>query len=604
MGGKGSKEPKAELHSALRARRFHAAGSRFVSRQPCKVRWPADKLCVAPRPQAKSRAGGRRSGAFSPVWLSSAPRGPLIISIIGICEMSTNKPSRMSRRGALRWAAAGAGVVATTRPFIASGTEDVEAVLEVNPEPKFELSPHLYMQFMEPLGTTDSSVEAAWDHLRDEWREDVVEVTRDLAPPMLRWGGIFTDYYRWKEGVGPRDQRVPMHNLLWGGLESNQVGTAEFADFSRKIGAEPLMCVNFESDGRERYQRARGQVRSGDAREAREWVAYCNQPNHAGRIAHGTKDPLTINYWQLGNETSYDRNGFNLETAARKTVEFAKTMREADPAIRLIGWGDSGWAGRMMEMAGEHLQFLAFHHMFNPDSRPEPVLSGELYRRDPAATWERLMKAWELNDAKIRQVRESLGQHRIPLAMTECHFAIPGRNRCDVLSTWAAGVSYARILNNHQRHGDVLKIATAADFCGTRWQVNAVMIPVPRGQGRAYLMPVARVMRLYRHHLGSHAATVTRAPAELDAVASRRGDKVFLHVVNTNRTRAVKTRLTIGESQTMGGRVFEIADDPMVEVSQLNSGQAMQVREKPLPPSGPWEFPAASVSAIELTLAG
>ena len=50
--------------------------------------------------------------------------------------------------------------------------------------------------------------------------------------------------------------------------------------------------------------------------------------------------------------------------------------------------------------------------------------------------------------------------------------------------TWAAGVSYARILNNHQRHGDLLKIATAADFCGTRWQNNAVMIPVPQGQPR------------------------------------------------------------------------------------------------------------------------
>ena len=37
------------------------------------------------------------------------------------------------------------------------------------------------MQFMEPLGATDGSVEAAWDHLRDEWREDVVAVTRELG---------------------------------------------------------------------------------------------------------------------------------------------------------------------------------------------------------------------------------------------------------------------------------------------------------------------------------------------------------------------------------------------------------------------------------------
>ena len=43
-------------------------------------------------------------------------------------------------------------------------------------------------------------------------------------------------------------------------------------------------------------------------------------------------------------------------------------MRAADPAIQLIAWGDSGWAGRMADVAGEQVQYLAFHHMFDPDS--------------------------------------------------------------------------------------------------------------------------------------------------------------------------------------------------------------------------------------------
>ena len=59
-------------------------------------------------------------------------------------------------------------------------------VLSVDPEPRFALSPFLYMQFMEPLGATDGSVEAAWDYLRDEWRRDLVEVTQELAPAMIR----------------------------------------------------------------------------------------------------------------------------------------------------------------------------------------------------------------------------------------------------------------------------------------------------------------------------------------------------------------------------------------------------------------------------------
>jgi hypothetical protein len=277
-------------------------------------------------------------------------------------------------------------------------------------------------------------------------------------------------------------------------------------------------------------------------------------------------------------------------------------MRRADPSIQLIGWGDSGWARRMIDVAGEHLKFLAFHHMFNPDAEKQPVLRGELYRRDPEATWHQLMKAWEINDNKIRTIRESLGGHTMPLAMTECHFTVPGRDRGDVNSTWATGVAYARILNNHQRHGDLLQIATAADFCGTRWQNNAVIIPVPKGQGRAYLQPVARVMKLYRHHIGGQSITVKRAPDGLDVVASRGDDTVFLHVVNTQRTRDVRASFQIEGRQIQSGRVLEITDDPMVEVTYLNSADVMRVVEKSIGNAMTWDFPAASVSAVELKL--
>ena len=212
------------------------------------------------------------------------------------------------------------------------------------------------------------------------------------------------------------------------------------------------------------------------------------------------------------------------------------------------------------------------------------------------------MAAWQLTDAKIRAIARHLGARNIPLAMTECHFVIPGRDRGDVLASWAAGVSYARILNNHQRHGDVLKIATAADFCGTRWQNNAVIIPTPKGQNRAYLQPVARVMQLYRHHIGSHAIRVAGQPDGLDVVASRRGDTVYFHVVNTRRTRLMNATIQIAGQVIRSGRVFEITADPTVEVSYLNDADVMRPLEKPFATDGAWEFPAASVSALEFQI--
>ncbi len=99
------------------------------------------------------------------------------------------------------------------------------------------------------------------------------------------------------------------------------------------------------------------------------------------------------------------------------------------------------------------------------------------------------MELYRVHEEKIRMMREQAAGTGVPLALTECHLVLRGAHPCEVLSlslsSWAAGVAMARMLV-HSRHGDVLKIATAADFRSTRWQVNAVIIPTP---GRAISCP-------------------------------------------------------------------------------------------------------------------
>jgi hypothetical protein len=95
---------------------------------------------------------------------------------------------------------------------------------------------------------------------------------------------------------------------------------------------------------------------------------------------------------------------------------------------------------------------------------------------------------------------------------------------------------------------------------------------------------------------------VAGAPDGLDVVASRRDSTVYLHVVNTQRTRAVGASIQIGGSAPRNGRVFEITADPAEEVSYLNSADVMKTVEKTFAAGGVWEFPAASVSAMELTI--
>lgn len=470
--------------------------------------------------------------------------------------------------------------------------------LIIDSRPKFDLSPYLFMQFMEPLGDADGSVEAGWNFLTDSWHEGLINVTKELAPTIIRWpGGCFSSYYRWKEGVGPRDKRIPMHNLCWGGMETNQVGTHEYINFCRQVGADSLIAVNLESDGRQNWAHPpKGGVRSASPEEAAEWIDYCNNPSNADRIKNGAKEPFNVRIWQIGNETSYSKNGFDCETAAQRTLAFAQAMRKADPDIELIGWGDSGWAGRMLEVAGSELQYLAFHHHFRSNLEGESPLNEPDYRKDPELTWKHLMSAYMSSEKKFKDMRDQIAGSNVKLTLTESHFGLPGRHRCEVLSSWAAGVANARVLNVQARNGDIIKIATLADFAGTVWMNNAIIIQ----RAKAYMMPVARVMCLYRHHVGKKAIDVTEAPENLDVTASRTGNRIFLHVVNVNRTDAVLADLQVKGLKIVSGKIFEIADDPVVEINQFSRSDLFAPVEHTLPDNAIWQFPAASVTAIEL----
>jgi len=471
--------------------------------------------------------------------------------------------------------------------------------ITVDKKKKHRISPYLYMQFMEPLGTADASVDAAWDFTEKDWIPCVIDKVRELAPTMVRFGGTMIDYYHWKEAVGPN--RISMINHCWGGVYHNLVGTHEVVDFCRKVNAEPLMLVNMESDGFKNWAYPKNDsIRLGTAEEAAEWVSYCNDPHNALRLSHGVAEPYNIKYWQIGNETSYkirDSLGFNVDECYNVTCRFAEKMRKADPNLKLIGWGDHDFANKtnwMKKMNGaEGIDMLAFHHHFG-SGLPDSPLCGTKYRDDWELTWQHLMNAHRSLDDHICELRADLGNKR--LAMTEGHFALRGRNRNEVLSSWGAGVAYARCLNVIMRHSDVLDIATMADFFGNVWQVNALMIPAPVPYyGMPYLQPVGAVMSLFCHHQGEYAVDCSYS-GEIDAVASLTGNTLYLHIANTDMNSSQQISLDMGTK----GKIYYIAADPKTEITpdQLN---VFAVKCEDIDPRE-FTLPAAAVAAVEIEL--
>jgi hypothetical protein len=480
------------------------------------------------------------------------------------------------------------------------------ATLVVESEPAYPLSPWLYMQFMEPLGTADSSVEAAWDYDADDWRADFVATSVGLAPGMLRWGGLYCRYYRWREGVGPVAKRPWMRNYVWGGKETNRVGTHEFVDLCGRIGAAPLMCVNFEGDGEERYRKTREGDRTAGAAEAADWVSYCNDPSNAERRGNGFPDPCRIRFWQLGNETSYGNVTFRRDQAIAKTIEFARAMKQRDPGIALIGWGDRGseglWAPQMVERAGEWIAMVAIHMMGQSPVRPKTVLDGNLYQHDLAQAWSELLELAARVDARLTEAEQAAAP--MPLAVTEGHLSLQPSNANPILTEWLSSAYHAKTMNIYERHGARVQIATGADFEGNRWTVNALLLRTP---GKvSWLTPAGAVMKLFGRRRGNRAVSLRRIPTGLDVTASRDSGRVYLHVANPDFSSGIDASFAVQGGDIRAARVYDIApQDPRAAAGPATPQLFEPVEHilNPSPDGWRWRFPARSASVVELDLA-
>jgi hypothetical protein len=285
-------------------------------------------------------------------------------------------------------------------------------------------------------------------------------------------------------------------------------------------------------------------------------------------------------------------------------------MRGRDPSLELIGWGDRGrnypdlWAADLLHQGGEHLNYVAIHMMGQSPHRPDTLLRGNRYQQQPERAWQELLELSNNVERRITELEQVISSQgsRAGIAVTEGHLSLLPHNANPILYEWLSAVYHARSLNIYQRHGEAVKIATAADFNGTRWTVMAVQTPVPRGA--TFLMPVGSVARLFKRHNGTHSVAVPSAPSSLDIAASRSGNTLFLHVLNLEYSKPIEASFLVNGQRIRAGRVFEIAPENLRQsVSEIDP-DVFRPREQTLPlgSSAQWRFPAGSVTALELDL--
>jgi len=168
---------------------------------------------------------------------------------------------------------------------------------------------------------------------QDGFRRDVAELVRELGVPVIRYpGGNFVSAYNWEDGVGPVEKRPTKLDLAWRVIETNQVGTNEFASWARRVGSEVMMAVNLGTRG---IDAAMNLVEYANHRGGSYWSDL--------RREHGYAEPHGIKMWCLGNEMDgpWQIGHKTAEEYGRLAAEAARAMRKVDPAIELVVCGSS-----------------------------------------------------------------------------------------------------------------------------------------------------------------------------------------------------------------------------------------------------------------------
>lgn len=399
-----------------------------------------------------------------------------------------------------------------------------------------------------------------WSTTKGGLDPDAVQLSRKLGPTLIRFpGGVFSDYYHWRDGLGPQSQRPTTENTPKGPKSRHSVGTQEISEFAHDIGAELLLTVN---------------AGTGTVAEAADWVRYMNR-------GIGPK----VHYWEVGNELYMkdDMSGAHLspEDYATRFVNFADAMRAVDPDIKIgaiggLNYGqyrfisDDRWTEVLLRRAAGKMDFLAVHNAY------APVVIGVNKSVNPRSVYSAMLAAPVQIEQNLQDVSSLLAKHEKPghpiaIAVTEWgpfFHVSPDSPWVDHIKTMGSALFMASTLNALLRtpRVDIATFFKLTDQGFMGWV----------GRRKGEWVPTAPYMAfsLYRHNLGRNlvdakvAGPTYNSPGigvvsamdkvpYLDTVATLDKDKLTVLVVNKSE-KAVEGKLSLKGVTNYGGVKVEV----------------------------------------------
>ena len=234
------------------------------------------------------------------------------------------------------------------------------------------VDPRIFGSFIEHLGRAVYGGIYQPGHVSadgDGFRQDVLELVRELRVPVVRYpGGNYVSNFFWEDSVGPAQERKPRLDLAWRSLEPNTFGLGEFVKWAGKAGSDVMMAVNLGTRG---------------TKDACNLLEYCNHPSGTKysdlRRKHGAEDPYHIKLWCLGNEMDgeWQLGHKNMQEYGRLSEETAKAMKLMDPSIELVSCGSSfmgmptfpQWEATTLECNYDYVDYISLHQYYGNEAQ-------------------------------------------------------------------------------------------------------------------------------------------------------------------------------------------------------------------------------------------
>ena len=367
--------------------------------------------------------------------------------------------------------------------------------------PSSQISRHIYGHFSEHLGRCIYDGFWVSDTLhvakKDRIRLDIVDALKKIKVPNLRWpGGCFADEYHWRDGIGPRSERPYIVNTNWGSVsEDNSFGTHEFLELCSLLNCEPYIA---------------GNAGSGTVEEMSKWVEYINSDAKSTmtdlRKQNGRKEPWTVKYWGVGNETwgcgGYMTPDFYADLY-RRFGSFVKSYK-GQPMYRIASGANSddyNWTETLMKkIDANHMWGTTLHYYTVPTGNWRKKGSATSFdEKEYFSTMKNTLRMEELVTKHSTIMDKYDPAKRIALVVDEWGIwtdVEPGTNP-DFLyqqNSLRDALIAAVNLNIFNNHSDRVKMANLAQT------VNVLQALILTKGDQMLLTPTYHVFDLYKVH--------------------------------------------------------------------------------------------------------